>query len=201
MRLPLLLLAGGILFLAGCHSYDSRLASRETEYMNGQVTVHKPAPAPGGGYDPISYWDGDNVSGSPSVKIFLGEQRAYFYKGDQLVGVSQISSGREGHNTPSGSFKVIQKDPDHVSTLYGDFVDESNNVVKGNVAVSDPRPPGSHFKGASMPHFMRITGGVGMHAGFLPGYPASHGCIRMPAHMAKVFFNNVNTGTPVALHN
>ena len=203
MRLPsaFTLLACGILFFAGCQSYDARLASRETAYMNGQVTVHRPAAASGSGYDPISYWDGDNVSGSPSVKIFLSEQRAYFYKGDQLVGVSQISSGREGHNTPSGSFKIIQKDADHVSTLYGDFVDGSDNVVKGNVAVGDPRPPGSHFKGASMPHFMRIVGGVGMHAGFLPGYPASHGCIRMPAHMAEIFFNNVSTGTPVELHN
>ncbi len=201
MRIPLVstLLASAALFLAGCQSYDSRLASRETEYLNGTVSVHK-APAAGGGYDPISYWDGDNVSGSPSVKIFLGEQRAYFYKGDQLVGVSQISSGREGHDTPTGTFKIIQKDPDHASNLYGDFVDDAGNVVKPNVAVSDPKPPGSRFKGAPMPHFMRIVGGVGMHAGFLPGYPASHGCIRMPAYMANIFYDSVSLGTPVELH-
>ncbi|MEO7933263.1 MAG: L,D-transpeptidase family protein [Chthoniobacterales bacterium] len=201
MRIPSvsILLAGAALFLAGCQSYDSRLASRETEYLNGQVSVHKPAAA-GGGYDPVSYWDGDNVSGSPSVKIFLSEQRAYFYKGDQLVGVSQISSGREGHNTPTGTYKIVQKDPDHASNLYGDFVDDAGNVVKANVAISDPKPPGSHFKGAPMPHFMRITGGVGMHAGFLPGYPASHGCIRMPAFMADTFYSNVSLGTPVELH-
>jgi hypothetical protein len=201
MRIPLVsyLLAIATLTLVGCKTYDPRIASRETEYLNGAVSVRKPAIVPGGGYDPISYWDGDNVSGSPRIKISLGEQRAYFYKGDQLVGLSQISSGREGYGTPTGSYKIIQKNADHVSNLYGDFVDASGNVVKPNVSVKDPRPPGSSFKGASMPFFMRITGGVGMHQGFLPGYPASHGCIRMPGHMAEIFFNNVSLGTPVEL--
>ena len=189
------------LFLVGCQTYDSRLASRDTEYLNGQASNNKPKAAAGGGYDPVSYWDGDNVSGAPSVKIFLSEQRAYFYKGDQLVGVSQISSGREGYGTPSGNYKIIEKDDDHVSNLYGDFVDASGAVVKSNVSSKDSRPPGSSFKGASMPHFMRIVGGVGMHAGFLPGYPASHGCIRMPAFMAQTFYYNVDKGTPVELHN
>jgi lipoprotein-anchoring transpeptidase ErfK/SrfK len=50
-----------------------------------------------------------------------------------------------------------------------------------------------------MPFFMRITGGVGMHEGYLPGYPASHGCIRMPGKMAAIFFSNVDLGTPVEI--
>ena len=50
-----------------------------------------------------------------------------------------------------------------------------------------------------MPYFMRIVGGVGMHAGYLPGYPASHGCIRMPEFMAENFFKSVSTGTPVTI--
>ena len=71
------LLACASFFLVGCQSYDTRLASRETEYLNGQAAASRPAPAPrGGGYDPVSYWDGDNVSGAPSIKIYLGEQRA-----------------------------------------------------------------------------------------------------------------------------
>jgi lipoprotein-anchoring transpeptidase ErfK/SrfK len=52
-----------------------------------------------------------------------------------------------------------------------------------------------------MPYFMRIHGGVGMHAGFLPGFPASHGCIRMPERMAQIFFANVSHGTPVRVVN
>jgi lipoprotein-anchoring transpeptidase ErfK/SrfK len=63
----------------------------------------------------------------------------------------------------------------------------------------DPKPPGAIFDGARMPYFMRITGGVGMHEGFLPGYPASHGCIRMPEFMAEAFFNNLSVGTPVTI--
>jgi lipoprotein-anchoring transpeptidase ErfK/SrfK len=149
--------------------------------------------------DTISYWDGDGMNGKPSIKISLGEQRAYFYKSGQLVGLSQLSTGREGLNTPKGQFSIIQKDKDHVSTKYGDFVDDAGTVVKGNVAISDPKPPGSHFKGAPMPYFMRIVGGVGMHAGYLPGYPASHGCIRMPEFMAENFFRSVSTGTPVTI--
>jgi lipoprotein-anchoring transpeptidase ErfK/SrfK len=60
-------------------------------------------------------------------------------------------------------------------------------------------PPGCRFDGAKMTHFMRIVGGIGMHEGFLPGYPASHGCIRMPARMAEIFFHNVSIGTPCTI--
>src|SRR5918997_4089870 len=169
-----------------------------TQYLGGvygQGAVSSAAPQ-----DTISYWDGDGVSGAPSIKIRLSEQKAYFYKGGKLVGISQLSTGREGTGTPTGSFKVIQKDKDHVSNLYGDYVDEMDNVVVPNVDVKkDPKPPGTRFKGAPMPYFMRIVGGVGMHAGYLPGYPASHGCIRMPEFMAENFFNAVSIGTPVTV--
>ena len=152
--------------------------------------------------DTVSYWDGDGLSGKPSVRIKLSEQRAYFYKGGELVGISQLSTGREGTGTPSGSYRITQKDEDHVSNLYGDYVDDADNVVVPNVAVNkDPKPPGTRFKGAPMPYFMRIVGGVGMHAGYLPGYPASHGCIRMPEFMAENFFNAVSNGTPVTITN
>jgi lipoprotein-anchoring transpeptidase ErfK/SrfK len=61
----------------------------------------------------------------------------------------------------------------------------------------DSRPQGTTFRGSPMPYFMRICGGVGLHAGFLPGYPASHGCIRMPRGAAQSFFENAPLGTPV----
>ena len=62
-------------------------------------------------------------------------------------------------------------------------------------------PRGAVYDGARMPFFMRIVGGTGMHEGFLPGYPASHGCIRMPGRMAEIFFNTVSVGTPVTITN
>ncbi|MEX1119974.1 MAG: L,D-transpeptidase family protein [Terrimicrobiaceae bacterium] len=146
------------------------------------------------------YWRGDGVSGSPSITINLGAQKAFFYKGGELVGMSPISSGREGYSTPAGRFRVTQKNADHVSNLYGNYVDDAGNVVVANVGVNrDRRPPGTRFQGAPMPYFMRIVGAVGMHGGYLPGYPASHGCIRLPMTMAQVFYDNAASGTPVSV--
>lgn len=181
----------------GCQNHDPRF-SDETIYVGGKRgRAKEPQRA---NFDNVSYWDGDHVSGSPSVSISLSEQRAYFYKGQELVGVSVISTGREGFGTPSGQYKILQKDRDHKSSLYGDYVDRAGNVIQKEVDTSkDPKPPGAIFDGAKMPFFMRITGGVGMHEGFLPGYPASHGCIRMPGFMAEAYFNNVALGTPVTI--
>jgi hypothetical protein len=170
--------------------------SGQTQYLGG---IYGNAPTTGAPVDTVSYWDGDHIGGKPSVKISLSEQRAYFYKNGMLVGISQLSTGREGKNTPIGHFSVVRKDKDHFSSQYGDFVDDGGNVVKPNVAVSDPKPPGSHFKGAPMPYYMQIAPGFGMHAGYLPGYPASHGCIRMPEFMAENFFKSVSGGTPVTI--
>ncbi|WP_395744399.1 L,D-transpeptidase family protein [Prosthecobacter sp.] len=148
----------------------------------------------------VNFWNGDTMSGSPSIRISLSEQRAYFYKDGQLAGVSEISSGREGRNTVTGHFHIIEKDLHHVSSLFGDYVDDQGNVVQKDVDTSkDPRPKGAHYDGAKMPYFMRIVGGTGMHEGYLPGYPASHGCIRMPGFMAAAFYRNVEVGTPVTV--
>ncbi len=152
-------------------------------------------------FDNVSYWDGNGVEGPSRVVIRLGEQRAYFYKGDELVGVSVVSTGREGYDTSIGNFKIMEKDIDHRSNLYGDYVDAvtSQVVVKDVDVKRDPKPPGTKFLGAPMPYFMRIVGGTGMHEGFLPGYAASHGCIRMPEFMAENFYANVSVGTPVTI--
>ena len=187
--------AGLVLLVTGCA--DDRSAT--TPYLGGVYGGGEQAGPP---RDTVSYWDGDSVGGSPSVKISLGEQRAYFYKSGVLVGVSQLSTGREGLNTPTGTYKIIQKDKDHVSSLFGDYVDSSGKVVVPNVDIKkDPKPPGTHFQGTPMPYFMRIVSGTGMHAGYLPGYPASHGCIRMPEFMAEDFFRSVSLGTPVTITN
>jgi lipoprotein-anchoring transpeptidase ErfK/SrfK len=189
---------GLVLFIAGCGE-DPRY-SGNTQYIGGGL--YGGGEQTGAPHDTVSYWDGDHASGSPSIKISLGEQRAYFYKGGVLVGVSQLSTGREGLNTPTGTFKIIQKDKDHASTLFGDYVDASGKVVMPNVDIKkDPKPPGTHFQGTPMPYFMRIVSGTGLHAGYLPGYPASHGCIRMPEFMAEDFFRSVSVGTPVTITN
>jgi hypothetical protein len=183
--------------LAGCVNYDQRLTSKNTQYLGvgSEIVARSKASTLA---EANSYWDGDGVQGAPSVVINLTEQTASFYKGGRLVGVSAISSGREGHDSPVGKFKIIDKDIDHASNLYGDYVDAQGKVVKANIDIKvDPVPPGAHFDGAKMPYFMHFAPGVGMHQGFLPGVPDSHGCIRMPEQMAKIYFANVQKGTPV----
>ena len=137
----------------------------------------------------------DNVH----VVVSLPKQRAYLMIGEEIVADSPISSGKAGHSTPSGHFSVLEKDPDHRSSIYGDFVDRSGRTVRSGIsAKADSAPSGTHYVGAPMRWFMRLTGeGVGMHVGILPGYPASHGCVRMSSDGAKLFYDTVRVGTPV----
>lgn len=150
--------------------------------------------------DDISYWDGEGAAGTPLIKINRSQQKAFFYKGGVLVGVSKISSGKEDHATPPGKYKIIEKDKDHKSTLYGCFKDKaSGQMLNDNVDIRIDKvvPPGAIYYPAPMPNFMRFADGIGMHTGYLPGYAASHGCIRMPHQMSEKFFENVVKGTPV----
>ncbi len=142
----------------------------------------------------------DGEIGRSSIVVRLGEQRAYLYKGGKEVAVSRVSSGRDGYRTPLGKFKVIRKDRDHRSSLYGDYVDEYGWVVKANVdSRKHRRPPGSRFEGAPMPYYIEFSPSYGFHGGNLPGYPASHGCVRMPFWKARQFYHAVKIGTPVVI--
>lgn len=191
-----------LLSLGACANYDTRLNNGSVKYLGTGNQVIDPATKESLALRK-SYWDGDGVAGAPSIVINLSKQTASFYKGGKLVGVSAISSGREGFDTPAGSYKILQKNIDHKSNLYGDFVDASGTVVVANVdAKKDVCPAGAHFAGAPMPYFMRLSnGGVGMHQGFLPGVPDSHGCIRMPEKMVKIYWDNAPMGTPVTIVN
>jgi len=133
------------------------------------------------------------------IVVSIPKQRAYLMIGDQVVADGPISSGRRGHESPTGHLQVLEKDPNHHSNLYGDFVDGSGRTVRGGVSARiDSAPSGTHFAGAPMRWFLRLTEeGVGMHVGILPGYPASHGCIRQSADGAKLFYDYTKVGTPV----
>jgi len=139
------------------------------------------------------------TSDNTRIVVSIPKQRAYLMIGDQVVADGPVSSGRRGHETPKGHFTVMEKDPNHHSSLYGDFVDSSGRTVRAGVSArSDSAPSGTHFAGASMKWFLRLTGeGVGMHIGILPGYPASHGCVRESVDGAKLFYDHVKVGTPV----
>jgi lipoprotein-anchoring transpeptidase ErfK/SrfK len=142
----------------------------------------------------------DTHSGRASIVVRLREQEARLYRGGYEVAESRISSGREGHATPVGRFHVIRKDEDHRSSLYGNYVNGAGEVVKANVDVRvDCKPAHSHFVGASMPFFMEFYPGYGLHQGYLPGVPASHGCIRMPYWRARQFYRAIHVGTTVVV--
>lgn len=135
-----------------------------------------------------------------SVLISLSRQRAYLMVNGEIAIDSPISSGKSVGMTQAGNFKVIEKDADHRSNIYGNFVDSQGRVVRSGVSLKvDSAPSGTHYLGAPMRYFMRFNGAVGMHVGHLPGYPASHGCVRMPAEIAPLFYKNVKVGTSVTV--
>jgi lipoprotein-anchoring transpeptidase ErfK/SrfK len=111
--------------------------------------------------------------------------------------VSPIASGKEGRGTPTGSFRIISKDLNHRSGSFGFVTDSYGRIVNPNATPGSYVPPGCHYTPAPMPYFMEFCKYVGMHAGYLPGYPASHGCVRMPRDLAAEFFARVQIGTPV----
>jgi len=149
---------------------------------------------------PAGWWNDDGASGAPKIVVHIGEQKAYFYKGKRVVGESTVSTGKPGFSTPPGHYTVLSKDADHVSTIFGDYVDDYGNVVRSNIdARKDSRPKGAHFDGARMPYAMFFRGGYAMHQGYVPPFAASHGCIRLPKDMARPFFENAPVGTPVTV--
>ena len=102
---------------------------------------------------------------------------------------------------PRGKYKIIQKDANYKSGTYGVLRSKSTGaVVNGDYnARAGGAPAGTYFDPAPMPYWMRITGGYGMHVGFVTGYPVSHGCVRLPEDMAKTFFEHTPIGTKVTI--
>lgn len=112
-------------------------------------------------------------AGSERVVISLSEQLAYLYRGETLVAVATVSSGKDKKPTPTGIFSVLDKKPFYRSKKYDN---------------------------APMPWMQRIDQyGVALHAGYNPGQPASHGCIRLPATFAKKLYAVTDVGTPILI--
>lgn len=154
---------------------------------------------------PASWFDEQaaaSAGGAAEIRVDLSEQRAYFYKGGTLVGVSRVSSGKAGFRTPRGHFRVQSKKTRHRSSLYGSYVDRNTHqVVRADVDTrKHRRPPGTYYRGAKMNYFLHFHNGVGFHAsGDVPSYPASHGCVRLPPRMARNFFRHAPVGTRVVV--
>ena len=119
-------------------------------------------------------WMADAVTSGPILMVVsITEQKAYVYRNGILIGATTVSTGRPGHVTPTGVFTVLQKQKEHRSTIYD---------------------------GAPMPYMERLTwGGVALHAGGLPGYPESHGCIHLPSEFAKDLYDVSPPGMTVVI--
>jgi len=139
--------------------------------------------------------------GNSHVRISISKQRAYVFVGEEMYIDTPVSTGKRAGMTPTGTFHVMEKDLDHRSSIYGDFVDRSGRVVRSGISTRvDSAPSGTRYRGAPMKYFCRLTsGGVGFHIGVLPGYPASHGCIRLPAEIAPLIYAKVKVGTTVVI--
>jgi hypothetical protein len=119
-------------------------------------------------------WQPDRAPDGPVVIVVsIPDQLVTVYRNGVRIAVSTCSTGRPGHATPTGTFVILQKDVDHHSSLYDD---------------------------APMPYMERVTwGGVALHAGNLPGYPASHGCVRLPRAFAQELYGVTHLGTTVII--
>ncbi len=147
-------------------------------------------------------WEDDGGPGEVSVKINLARQIATFHRADRKIGWSYVSTGKEGHSTATGEYKISEKLPLKESNRYGWLADESGKVTNGDATPTTPVPPGEHYTGAPMHYWMRVTNyGVGMHAGEIPrpGEAASHGCIRLPRAFAPILYEVTKVGMPVKI--
>ncbi len=139
------------------------------------------------------------------IVVELDRQLMYVYHEGQLAAVSKIASGRRNHRTETGRFTVGQKSKNHRSNIYGDFVDPAGAIVASDVDVRvDAVPDGAVYRGSSMANFLRLfhqgkSTPIGFHAGSLPGYPASHGCLRLPRGGSAFLFERVPIGFPVVI--
>lgn len=186
-----------LVLLGACSSQDSvsALPPLTNRSADKPERARRARAIPNGDY----YWQGGETLAQPSIVVHLREQMADIFDGDKLIGRSSISSGRRSRPTPTGRFAVLEKIPEHISNRYGDYVDELGSIVKSNIDNQDiTAPAGTQFRGTKMPFFLRFVGGVGLHAGPLPGHPDSHGCVRLPPFIAQRLFN-VPVGTPVSV--
>jgi lipoprotein-anchoring transpeptidase ErfK/SrfK len=143
-------------------------------------------------------WHPDPDEPITHITINIAKQMVYVYQGDHLAASSPVTTGKPGHETPIGHFTIIKKDINHKSNLYGLITDEHGNVVDDNADTTKKLGPGQVYDQADMPYYMRLRDdGTGMHGGYLPGYPASHGCIRLPHAFAELLYSNVSLGVPV----
>jgi hypothetical protein len=165
-----LFVAGSVLLLAFapvCSAYAEVVGPAAAAVEPAAAAVETATLSPG-----EFVWQPErSPQGAVEIVVSIPLQRAYVYRGGTLIGVTTVSTGKPGHRTPTGRFDVLEKHAKHYSSIY-------NN--------------------APMPYMQRLTwGGIALHAGQIPGHPASHGCVRLPLAFAKNLFGVTSLGASV----
>ena len=138
-------------------------------------TKGTPTGKPTGTLKPGQYWWHPEISpqGPLMILISIPQQEMHVYRNGIMIGRSSVSTGSKGHDTPGGVFTILEKEKTHYSKTYND---------------------------APMPNMQRLTwSGIAMHSGQLPGYAASHGCVRLPYDFSQLLFATTNTGGTVII--
>ena len=156
-------------FLA-TEAFAARKSAKKPASKKPAAANNKPAQLKPGQFE----WHPDrSPSGPLAIIVSLTKQRVYVYRNGIQIGVSTCSTGKKDHETPTGVFTILEKEKEHYSSLYDD---------------------------AAMPMMQRLTwDGIALHAGKLPGYPASHGCVRLPKAFAEKLYDVTQPGTPVII--
>lgn len=156
----LLAAAGGLIATGSCLTTAAFAKSKAKRPAKGKAA-------------PFEWNPALSPDGPVAVIISVPNQRVYVYRNGIQIGVARCSTGKKGHETPTGVFTILQKEKEHYSNIHND---------------------------APMPHMERLTwDGIALHAGKLPGYPASHGCVRLPPAFAEKLYGITQVGTPVII--
>jgi len=198
--LPYGLLCAAVVASTGCANFENPRARLVSKHR-GPHDVFRTQE----GWRQLTYRNADLLSQATAqnsaVEISTQEQRGFLLVDGHVAIDFPVATGKASHPTPKGVYKIIEKKMDHKSNLYGRIVSgEGETVVSDADMRADAVPQGARFVGAPMPYWMRLTQtGVGMHVGYIPGRPASHGCIRLKKDVAVELFSILEVDSPVTV--
>lgn len=178
LRIPTGLVRGAAIALAFCSAPAYSLAGTAPVKAESKAAKAKPAASIEERVSTLKpgkfVWQPERATEGPiDIVVSIPMQIAYVFRGGTLIGASTVSTGQPGYDTPTGTFQILQKRKDHKSNLYD---------------------------GAPMPFMQRLTwDGIALHGGAIPGHPASHGCVRLPARFAGALYGITELGANVVI--
>lgn len=195
----------GIAFLSSCAAIEKRAEEKRLAAERAEALAAHSAWRSEPGWKSKTYRNEELLKlltpANAAVEIALDEQRGILLVAGCIAMDFPVATGKKSHPTPAGDYKILGKQRDYSSNLYGKIVDPAGTVLLEDADTRRDVPAeGATFVGAKMPFWMRLNNsGVGMHVGYVPGRPASHGCIRLRRETAKFLFESLPVGTPVTV--